>query len=113
MNGLRAQSAMRPSSVIVITPHDGSRETQVDLVACVHCGRHWPLGKALTDHAAGRVQFGYCGRCHGITCPGERCAKCVPAEQQLENLEAGVDVLHQPLRVSFAGLPVIGQRRAA
>lgn len=102
MNGLRAQSALKPSSVIVITPHDGSRETQVDLVACVHCGRHWPLGKALTDHAAGRVQFGFCTRCGGITCAGERCAKCVPAEQQLENMEAGLPLCHRPIVAGFS-----------
>lgn len=106
--GIRRHSALRPASVLLITPSDGAGPQQVDFVACVHCGRHWPLGQALIDKAAGRVDFGHCARCGGIHCPG--CAECVPAEQQLENLEAGRPVLFQPVRVSFAGLPAIGTR---
>lgn len=114
MQGIRKASAAKPSSVLVITPHDGGAATHVDLVACVHCGRHWPLGKALQDHAAGVVKFGFCARCNGICCPGDRCAACVPAEQQLENLEAGRPELHRPIVAGFthATAPLLTQRKA-
>ena len=44
--------------------------------------------------AKGREVLGYCARCNGVHCPS--CAECVPAERQLENIEAG----RSPLDVS-------------
>ena len=55
-------------------------------VQCVHCGQHWrPMP------GSGRVR-GFCARCNGPVC-GPSCAECIPAEQQLENIEAGRPVL--------------------
>ena len=53
---------------------------------CVHCGRHFRL-----QPGSGRVR-GFCSRCNGPVC-GPDCAECVPAEQQLENMEAGRPIL--------------------
>jgi hypothetical protein len=83
--GLRGHSALRPSSQIIITPADGSREGQADLVQCVHCGRHWPVGASIGLILQRKLDLGFCGRCNGITCPG--CAECIPIERQLEQLE--------------------------
>jgi hypothetical protein len=89
--GLRRHSALRPGSQIIITPADGSREGQADLVRCVHCGRHWPVGASIGLMMQRKLELGFCWKCCGITCPGERCSVCTPVELQLEEMERGRD----------------------
>ena len=79
-------SVRRPSGLLITTPDDGGAETQLDTVRCVHCGRHHVYLQAVLQAIRGGL--GFCPRCNGITC-GEKCEACVPAEQQLENMEAG------------------------
>jgi hypothetical protein len=81
----------------VITPGDGSREGQADLVQCVHCGRHWPVGASIGLILQRKLELGFCRQCHGITCPGEACSVCVPLEQRLENIEQGRPIDHRPI----------------
>lgn len=79
-------SVLRPAGTIITTPDDGSLETQLDTVQCVHCSRHWVFQRAVLEAIKGGL--GFCARCNGITC-GEACQACVHKEQQLENMEAG------------------------
>ncbi len=102
-----------PSGILITTPDDGARESQVDTVQCVHCGRHHVYEAAVL--AAIKGGLGFCAKCNGITC-GEMCQECVPAEQQLENMEkfpelAGVPEFvrkHRPIFVG--GLPGVTWR---
>lgn len=55
---------------------------EVKTLQCVHCLAHW-----VPEPGSGRVR-GWCRNCMGPVC-GPGCAKCVPAEQMLENIEAG------------------------
>lgn len=56
---------------------------EIDTVACVHCGGHFAI-----QPGSGRIR-GYCMNCSGPIC-GPSCAACVPVEQYLANLEAGL-----------------------
>lgn len=92
-------SVPHPDSTLLMRPHDGGAERQQDLVMCVHCGRHWLIGDAIATNVrkAGEpdpaTRFGFCARCNGVYCPGGKCSPCVPREQQIENIEAGIPVL--------------------
>lgn len=64
---------------------DGGRVVERQTVMCAHCGAH-----GIYRPGAGK-SLGWCGRCAAYTCP--TCAQlgeCVPVEQYLENLEAGM-----------------------
>lgn len=65
-------------------PNSGKVVYEAATLRCVHCGGHW-----VPQPGSGRVR-GFCARCNGPFC-GPGCQKCVPAEQQLENMEAGID----------------------
>lgn len=90
----RRQSTLgTPDSTTIVRPVDGSREWQMDHVACCHCGRHHQITTAAI-HAAvagGKpLELGFCQKCGHPTCASEPCAStCTPLEQQLENMEAG------------------------
>jgi hypothetical protein len=56
---------------------------------CVHCGGQW-----IPQPGSGRIR-GFCTRCCGPVC-GPGCAKCVPTEQYLENIEQGKPADHYP-----------------
>ena len=52
-------------------------------VMCVHCGAHWiPL-------AGSKIIRGWCTKCMGPIC-GPKCAKCIPYEKWIEQIEKGV-----------------------
>ncbi len=83
----------------LIHPHGYMRRTdgeggviEADTLQCVHCGRHWAVKKG-----SGTGE-GYCHRCAGPVC-GPGCEVCVPAEQQLSNMEQGRDVGFRPIIV--------------
>jgi len=68
---------------------------------CVHCNAHHNV-----EPGSGKLR-GYCTRCDGFVCPG--CADaCVPLEQMLENLEAGMTLdqamRYRPVVVPFTGV---------
>lgn len=69
----------RPSGYMVTTHPDGV-VVEADTLQCAHCGCHWKI-----EPGSGKVR-GYCLCCNGPIC-GPKCAKCVPKEQQLENIE--------------------------
>ncbi len=64
-----------------------------DTRQCCHCGRHFVYRKG-----SGKIR-GWCGTCNDVFC-GPQCEKCVPMEQQLDNMSAGRDVLWMPSSVS-------------
>lgn len=80
----------------------------VETVQCVHCGAHFPKPKpklttrTLTRDEAyefekqGRKARGWCMNCKGFIC-GPECAKCVPQEQLLENIEKGQPLDFRPV----------------
>lgn len=97
-------SVLRPDGVLITTPDDGSKETQLDTVQCCHCGRHWIYERAVLEAIKGGL--GFCARCNGITC-GELCQTCVPQEVQCENMEKGIHDYrnHRPIVVGgFRGI---------
>ena len=99
-------SVSKPDGVLITTDDDTGKESQLDTVQCVHCGRHWLWEKAVQEAMGGKL--GFCQSCAGITC-GAACQACVPKEQQLENIEAGrLDWrVYRPIRVNFPqGLPL-------
>jgi hypothetical protein len=87
-------SASRPASVAFVSGPDLARAAEIEFVSCCHCGRQHPVRQSIELLAKGREVLGYCARCNGVHCPS--CAECVPAERQLENIEAG----RSPLDVS-------------
>jgi len=87
--GSRRAGVLRPNGTL-ITYGDGP-EVHQDTVQCCHCGRHW-----IWLPGSGR-QRGFCTKCNGITCGNAKCDVCVPAEQQMENLENNRDVLYRPI----------------
>lgn len=94
MQDIIGKLRVRTSGVIITTPLDGGPATMVDTVQCVHCQRH----RAYVPRSG--TKWGWCLACSGIHCATEECAKCVPAEQQLENIEAGREEDFRPVRAS-------------
>ena len=106
MNGIRKSSALHPDATLIILPADGSKELAAEFCACVHCQRIWHVGTAIGDMLAQKVEFGFCAKCNGITCPNEKCQTCVPVEQWLENVEAGRAETFRPTRIAVPQLPI-------
>lgn len=85
---------MRESGEITITDPGADKPIAVaGTLQCCHCGTHW-----IPQPGSGRIR-GWCSRCNGPVC-GPGCAECVPHERQIENIEAGRDVL-TPLPASI------------
>ncbi|MCC6419930.1 MAG: hypothetical protein IT429_16975 [Gemmataceae bacterium] len=88
--------------VLISTPVDSDRAVQRDTVQCCHCGRIW-----LWQPGSGRRR-GFCTLCGGLTCGTGACDRCVPMEQMIENMEAGLPYelacRHKPIRVSVPGI---------
>ncbi len=78
---------LRPDGFIEITDLDG-KITRQETVQCNHCGCHW-----VHNPGSGKIR-GYCSKCNGYFC-GPACAKCVPTEQLLENIEQGKPLDHR------------------
>lgn len=96
MPGIPRCTVLRPNGYMVSTsPEEGIVEA--DTLQCVHCGCHWTV-----EPGSGKRR-GYCSRCNGPVC-GSKCKACIPAEQQLENMEQGRPLDFRPTIVgpSFA-----------
>ena len=83
--------------LIIISDPEKSRPIEIATLQCVHCGAHWKV-----QPGSGKRR-GFCSRCNGPVC-GPKCAECVPAEQQLENMEQGRDLLFRPIMSNVPGL---------
>lgn len=70
-----ADPVRKPAGVILV---DGVQVA--DTLQCVHCGGHW-----IPQRGSGMIR-GFCRNCMGPVC-GPGCARCVPAERQLELIE--------------------------
>jgi len=93
----RAAPPGQRKATLISTPYEGGPERQADYVQCVHCQHPF-----LYTRGSGNVR-GWCIRCNGMFC-GPECETCVPAEQLMKNLEAGMDFeqakRHRPIKVS-------------
>lgn len=102
----RAAPRGKRASTIVSTPLEGGRPVDGEMVMCCHCGRHW-----LWQEGSGNLR-GFCMNCKGYTC-GPGCETCVPVQQLIENIEAGmpweVARLHKPITVSRGGILIPGE----
>jgi hypothetical protein len=79
-------------TIIVVDPGADRPLDEFATGQCCHCGGHFPIRPG-----SGTVR-GFCFKCAGPVC-GPACAgKCVPAELQLENLEAGRPIDFRPIR---------------
>ena len=58
-----------------------------DMLQCVHCRFSWEVV------VGSGIERGFCSRCVGYTCGKPACMVCIPFEQRLENMEAGLDPL--------------------
>jgi len=82
---------MREAGLITILDPGADRPVaEIPTLQCVHCGGHFPV-----QPGSGKIR-GYCTRCRGPVC-GPKCAKCVPAEQLLENIEHGRELDFRPI----------------
>lgn len=88
---------------VITMPWDSDKAIHEKTVQCVHCGAHHHIKNAFEQATLGKL--GFCARCNGITCGRELCEACVPQEQQLENMEAGLfgEAIntYRPIRVSL------------
>lgn len=78
--------------IIVSEPGVDRAIDEYGTAQCVHCGGHFPI-----KPGSGKIR-GFCSNCNGPIC-GPACAKCVPAEQEIENIEAGRPLDFRPTRV--------------
>lgn len=93
----RAAPESQLRGVLVSTPYEGGPTQQLDLVQCCHCQRVWAYQRGSG------VERGWCMNCSGITCGSRECDVCVPAEQLIKNLEAGM-----PFAVARQHRPIVG-----
>lgn len=88
---------------LITMPWDSDRAKIEKTIQCVHCGAHHVIKEAFERACQGKL--GFCARCNGPTCGRAICEPCVPQEQQLENMEAGIvgpEVkIFRPTKVSF------------
>lgn len=94
----RSAPAGQVRGVLVSQAYEGGPEQQVDLCQCCHCQAVFPYVRG-----SGAVR-GWCMRCGGITCGNHLCDVCVPWQQLIANLEAGMDYeaarRHRPIVAS-------------
>lgn len=88
----KRHTSLRPAGHIFVADPGGHELVAQDTLQCCHCGGHFPV-----QPGSGKIR-GFCTSCMGPIC-GPGCAKCVPAEQQLENIEAGRPLDHRPVRI--------------
>lgn len=77
------RNPIREDGELTFTPLDSDKKVTVGTMCCAHCNRHW-----IYQPGSGRRR-GWCGRCAAFTCGSDKCSKCVPIEQWLENVEGG------------------------
>lgn len=71
-----------------------------DLLQCVHCRHSWEVV------VGSGISRGWCNNCVGYTCGNSLCIECVPFEQRLANIEAGIPALTpKPEMVSVLAMP--------
>lgn len=90
----------RENGYTFLTDQDGTVSNGCTWM-CQHCGAHHNVVKG-----SGKLRA-FCTLCNGYVCVA--CAgNCVPIEQMLENLEAGMTLdqamRHRPVVVPFTGL---------
>lgn len=88
---MRRATVLRPDGYMSATDPEGGI-IEADTLQCVHCGCHWQV---TSDS---RKVTGYCNRCCGPVC-GPKCQACVPAEQQLQNMEQGRPLDHRSIKL--------------
>ena len=89
----------------VLVSGEGGKQECADLVQCCHCQAIFPFVRGSgTDR-------GWCMGCNQMTCGHALCDPCVPWQQMIANLEAGMDYeaakRHRPIMASVpaGGLP--------
>lgn len=99
----RAAPTGQRRGVLVSRAYDGGAEQQIDVVQCAHCQRIWAY-----QAGSGRKR-GWCTRCNAMTCGSDDCDICVPWQQLLANMAAGMPFAkarkHRPIKVSVPALP--------
>jgi hypothetical protein len=96
---MRRGTRLAPNGYMVLSDPDKGL-VEADTLQCVHCGAHFRLAPG-----SGNVRgfCGFCMRCNGPIC-GPRCRRCVPMEQQLENMEAGRPLDYRQIVVGAVGM---------
>lgn len=80
----RAAPAGLRRGYLSMRAYDGGPEVQADLVQCCHC-------QHLFVYVVGSgVKRGWCMNCNGITCGCNECDMCVPSQQLIANMGAGL-----------------------
>ncbi len=75
----------RTSGYVITEYPDGTAAKIEETMQCVHCQRHRVYTKATL-----RRDWCWCMNCVGPICNRPECGNaCVPAEQELENIEQG------------------------
>lgn len=93
-------------SVLISSDLERDRATVTEMWQCCHCGAHHP-----EQSNTGKLR-GWCTNCNARFC-GPLCETCVPLEQLLANLEAGLPFhlarRQRPIRVSAGGV-ILGRK---
>ena len=93
MSGLRRTE----NGIVTLTDPGADRPIlEVATVRCCHCGGHW------VPKSGSGIERGWCQNCAGPVC-SKACAKCVPWEQMLSNIEAGRPADYRPIIVPAGG----------
>jgi hypothetical protein len=71
-------------------PGSDKKTSNGGTLQCVHCGAHW-----LVQPGSGKIR-GWCMQCNGPFC-GPQCAKCIPTDLLLENMEKGRPLDYRPI----------------
>jgi hypothetical protein len=79
--------------ITICDPGSDKPILEAGTLQCVHCGAHWQIRPG-----SGKIR-GFCSRCNGPVC-GPKCAECVPAELQLDNMEKGRALNFRPVMVT-------------
>lgn len=84
--------------ITAIDPEKDRPIGKIPTLQCAHCGGHFPVRPErgrITVPGVGILRAAHyerCSRCNGPICGAGCYGRCVPAERQIENLEAGRDV---------------------
>lgn len=77
-------TSLRPNGFMVWADRESDKVVMADTFMCCHCGLHEQI-----NPGSGKRR-GYCSRCAKFTCGRKCCDVCIPIEQRLDNMDAGL-----------------------
>lgn len=97
----RAAPEAQRRGVLISQGYEGGPEQHIDLIQCCHCQQVFPFVRNSG------VERGWCMNCGQITCGRHECDDCVPWQQMIANMEAGM-----PWAQAKRHRPIVGRVEA-